>query len=269
MTVIKHLQQRVEDIRMGLFDLIEQHHGERLATNLLGEFAALFVTDVSRRSTKQARSRIFLGEFRHVDTNQCVLVVKQEFGERLGQLGLADAGGASEDKRTGRTLRILQTNTSTTDGAAQRGHGLVLADDALVQLAFHGHELLGLGLGELEHRNAGGLGNHFGDDILIHNHLHIGFALTPRRFLLLAFGFQLLLLITQLSGLFEVLALDGLVLLFGKLGDLRVKFLEFRRSGQTTNAQTRASLIDQIDGLVRQVTVLNVTARPRPAAHHR
>ena len=91
---------------------------------------------------------------------------------------------------------------------------------------------------------------------------------TPRRFLLLAFGFQLLLLITQLSGLFEVLALDGLVLLFGKLGDLRVKFLKLRRSGQTTDAQTRTGLIDQIDGLVWQMTVLNVTA-PRPATHHR
>ncbi|VUX33552.1 Uncharacterised protein [Bifidobacterium pseudocatenulatum] len=179
MTIIQHLQQRVEDIRMGLFDLIEQHHGERLATHFLGEFAALFVADVSRRSTKQARSRILLGEFGHVDTNQRVLVVEQEFGERLGQLGLANTGGAGEDERTGRTLRILQANTCAADGTAQCGHGLILADDALVQLAFHGHELLGLGLGELEHRNAGGLGNHFGDDILIHDHLHVGFAFTP------------------------------------------------------------------------------------------
>ena len=27
--VIEHLQQRVEDVRMSLFDLVEQHHGDR------------------------------------------------------------------------------------------------------------------------------------------------------------------------------------------------------------------------------------------------
>ena len=32
--VIEHLQQRVEDVRMSLFDLVEQHHGERLAAHL-------------------------------------------------------------------------------------------------------------------------------------------------------------------------------------------------------------------------------------------
>ncbi len=140
--VIKHLQQRVEDVRMGLFDLVEQHHGERLAAHLFGKFAALLVADVSRRRTKQTRSRVLLGELGHVHANQRVLIVEQELGERLGQLGLADAGGASEDERTGRTLRILQTDTSTTDGAGQRGNRLVLADDALVQFAFHGMSFL-------------------------------------------------------------------------------------------------------------------------------
>jgi hypothetical protein len=36
-----------------------------------------------------------------------VLVVEQEFGERLGQLGLADAGRAEEHERADRTVRIL------------------------------------------------------------------------------------------------------------------------------------------------------------------
>ncbi len=261
MTVVKHLQQRVENVGMGLFDLIEQHHGERLAAHLLGELAALLVTDVSRRSAEQARRRVLLGEFRHVHADQGVLVVEQELREGLGQLGLADAGRASEDERTGRTLRILESHTSSTDGAAQRGHGLVLSDDALVEFGFHAHQLLGLRLRELEHRNARGLRNHLGDDVLVHDHLHVGFAFAPRGFLLLALGLQLLLLVAQLGGLLEVLVLDGLVLLFGQLGDLRVELLELRRGGQATDAQTRAGLIDQIDGLVGQMTVLDIPAR--------
>ena len=115
--VIEHLQQRVEDVWMSLFDLVEQHHGERLAAHLFGELAALLVADVSRRRAEEPRSRILLGELGHVHANQRVLIVEQEFGERLGQLGLADAGGAGEDERTGRALRVLQTHASTADGA--------------------------------------------------------------------------------------------------------------------------------------------------------
>ena len=129
-----------------------------------------------------------------------------------------------------------------------------------MQFALHAHELLGLGLGELEHRNAGGLGNHLSDDVLIHHHLHIGLALTPSGFLLLALGLDLLLLVTQLGGLLKVLVLDGLVLLLGQLGSLGVQFLELRRSGEPADTQSGAGLIDQIDGLVGQVAVLNVAA---------
>jgi hypothetical protein len=48
-TLVKDLQQRVEDVRVSLFDLVEQHNAERLAAHLLGELAALFVADIARR----------------------------------------------------------------------------------------------------------------------------------------------------------------------------------------------------------------------------
>ena len=37
-----------------------------------------------------------------------LLVVKQELGERLAQLGLADAGRAQEQERADRPVRVLQ-----------------------------------------------------------------------------------------------------------------------------------------------------------------
>ena len=114
--VIEHLQQRVEDVRMSLFDLVEQHHGERLAAHLFGELAALLVADVSRRRAEEPRSRVLLGELGHVHTNQRILVIEQELGKRLGQLGLAHTGGAGEDERTGRALRVLQSHAGASDG---------------------------------------------------------------------------------------------------------------------------------------------------------
>jgi hypothetical protein len=45
-----------------------------------------------------------------------VLVVEQELGERLGQLGLADAGRAQEHERADRPVRVLQAGARAAHG---------------------------------------------------------------------------------------------------------------------------------------------------------
>ncbi len=54
-TIVKYLQQHVEDLRIGLLDLVEQHHGIRATAYGLGQLAALLVTHVARRRANQAR----------------------------------------------------------------------------------------------------------------------------------------------------------------------------------------------------------------------
>ena len=49
--VIEHLQQHVEHFRIGLFNLIEQHHRIWAATHGLSQLATLLIADVARRST--------------------------------------------------------------------------------------------------------------------------------------------------------------------------------------------------------------------------
>ena len=51
--VVQNLQQRVEDVRVRLFDFVEQHHRIRPAAHLLGELAAFFV---ARRIREASRS---------------------------------------------------------------------------------------------------------------------------------------------------------------------------------------------------------------------
>ena len=92
--VVEHLQQDVEHVRMRLLDLVEQDDLIGPPPHRLGERAAFVVTDIARRRADQARDRMLLHVFRHVDADQRVLVVEQIVGQRLGQLGLADAGRA-------------------------------------------------------------------------------------------------------------------------------------------------------------------------------
>ena len=92
--IVEHLQQHVEYFRIGFLHLIEQHHRVWAAAYGLGELAALLVADVARRGADQARHGGLFHVFAHVDAHHGLLVVEQEVRERLGQFGLAHAGGA-------------------------------------------------------------------------------------------------------------------------------------------------------------------------------
>src|SRR5690606_40720408 len=50
--------------------------------------------------------RVLLGVLAHVDPGERPLVVEQELGQRLGQLGLAHPGRTKEQERAGRPVRV-------------------------------------------------------------------------------------------------------------------------------------------------------------------
>ncbi len=56
--VVEHLQQHVEDVRVRLLHLVEQHDAVRAPTHGLGQIAALLVADIARRRADQARDRV-------------------------------------------------------------------------------------------------------------------------------------------------------------------------------------------------------------------
>ena len=114
----------------------------RPAADGLGQLAAFFVADVSRRGADQPAHRVLLHELAHVDADHRVLVVEQHLGQRLAQLGFADAGGAAEDERADRPVGILQAAAAAAHGVRHGRDRFVLADDALVQPLFE-HEQLG------------------------------------------------------------------------------------------------------------------------------
>ena len=83
---------------MRFFHFVEQDHAVGLAPDRLGEIAAFFVADVTRRRPDESRDGMLLHELRHVDTNEVRFRIEQEFGERLAQLGLPHSGGAEEQE---------------------------------------------------------------------------------------------------------------------------------------------------------------------------
>ena len=106
---------------------------------------------------------MLLHELAHVDADHGVLVVEQHFGERLAELGFADAGRAAEDERADRAVGVLQAAAAAADGVGDGRDGFVLADDALVEPLFE-HEQLGLlGFQHAGDGDAGPGADDFGD----------------------------------------------------------------------------------------------------------
>src|SRR3712207_3360354 len=217
--VLENLQQRVEHVRVRLLDLVEQDHRERLAPHLLGQLAALVVTDVTGRRTDEPGNGEPVVELAHVDLDERVVLTEQELRQRLGQLRLTDTRGAGEDERTTRTARVLEARTRAPDRLADALDGLFLADDPLVELVLHAEQTRRLLLGELEDGDAGPVGQHLGDLLVVDLGDDVHVAGLP---LLLALGLlaqEGLLLVAQRRGLLEVLGVDRRLLLAADAGD--------------------------------------------------
>ncbi len=111
---------------------------------------------------------MLLHEFAHVDPHHRVRIVEQEFGERLGQLGLADARRPEEQERAQRPVRVLEPGAAA---AHRGGDGLDrvgLADHARAERGLHVEQFLALALEHPLHRNARPARDHRGDVVCGH-----------------------------------------------------------------------------------------------------
>ena len=178
--VVEDLQEDVEDVGVGLLDLVEEDDGVGPAADGLGELAALVVADVAGRRSDEAGDGVLLHVLGHVDADHGGFVVEEELGEGAGGLGFADAGGAEEDEAADGTLGVGEAGAAAADGVGDDGERGVLADDALAQAVLHGDELLHLAFEHLGDGDAGPLGDDGGDVFLVHLFLEHSVRAFPR-----------------------------------------------------------------------------------------
>ena len=96
--VVEELEQDVEDVRVRLLDLVEEHDLVRPAPDRLGQLAALVVADVAGRGADQPRTANFSMYSLMSIRTIAPVVVEEELGQRPRQLRLPDAGRAQEDE---------------------------------------------------------------------------------------------------------------------------------------------------------------------------
>jgi hypothetical protein len=99
-------------IRMGLLDLVEQHHAVRMLVDAVGQEAALVETDIAGRRADQARHGVPLHIFGHVEAQQ---LDAERCRKLLGDFGLADAGRPRKQVAADRLLRFTQAGARQLD----------------------------------------------------------------------------------------------------------------------------------------------------------
>ena len=213
--VIQDLEQEVEDLRVGLLDLVEEDHAVGAPPHRFGELAALLVADVARRRADHAGHGVPLLVLAHVQPHHGLLVVEEELGQGPAQLRLAHARGPQEDEGADGPVRILKAGPRPANGVGDGPHRLILIHHPPVQPILHVDQLLDLPLQQPGYRNARPTGDHLSDVLGVHLLLEepLTFAQLLEPLLLLS---QLLLqlaqrAVTQASRSLQVSAALGLL----------------------------------------------------------
>ena len=143
------------------------------------------------------------------------------------------------------------------DGVAHGHDGVVLADDALVQPILHVEQFVGFGLQHTLHGNARPRRDDLGDVFAIDDLVQLLFD-APRFHGLAVFFFQHDAPALELRGLFVVTVLPGVFFLLRDFVDLALLIAQPRRHVEDVDAQFGARFVNEVDGLVGQLAVVDV-----------
>ncbi len=194
-----------------------------------------------------------LGELTHVQPDHPAVRPEQRLGQRSGQLGLADAGRPEEQEAADRPAGVAKAGPRSPDRLGDRFHGLVLADDALVQIALQAEEPVPLFLGQLLDRHARGPGDHLGD-VVNRDLRHDARVLAELGDL----PAQAVDLVPERRRALVLLAGDSLVLVPGEFLAAPLQIAKVNAGSLNPQPHPGASLVNQVDGLVRQEPVGDV-----------
>ena len=255
---LEDLQHHVHDIGVGLLDFVEQHDGIRTAADALGELAAFFIAHIARRGADEPRGVELFHVFRHVNLDEGVGAIEHELGERFGQQRFADAGRAEENKGTNGPARVFEVRARATQRLANRGNGVLLADDRLGQRGFHFQQLGGFLLLHFFERYASPLGDDQAHVLFVDIHNSLGVVAPPVRQLFFERGAHIAFGVAQFGGLLKLLVFDGHLALLQQVGDFALLLLDVDGAGHGADPGAGAGFINHVNGLVGEEAVLEI-----------
>ena len=132
------------------------------------ELSSILITDISRRRSDHLGDAVLFHIFRHVYTDNVILLAKNSLCQSLGKLCLANTGWSQEQERSDRTTRILQTDPATADCLGNCRNGFLLSDHSLMKDLLEMTQTFHLLFLKLLYRYLRPVSDHCGDLVLCH-----------------------------------------------------------------------------------------------------
>jgi len=129
-SLVQQLQEQIPDIRVGLFQFVEEDHLEGLLAHRIQQPGGL--PGIARVAQQHLEGVVVL-ELGQIEAQQPLGRAEQKFRQRPRQFGLTYPGGADEQKRAQRPVGVVEPSLEQGDGLHHRLHGLFLADQALLE----------------------------------------------------------------------------------------------------------------------------------------
>src|SRR3989344_583189 len=161
--VVENLEKDVKDFRMCLLDLVEENHRVRPVTDRLGKTRTFFEADIARRRANELRDSVFLQQLRHVDANECLLVVEHKFRQCFRQFSFADSRRTEEYEGPNRPVRIRDAGAAPLHSIGNLLYRFTLANDTVLQMLFHAGKFLRFFFKHSSYRNTRPIGDDRGD----------------------------------------------------------------------------------------------------------
>ena len=112
-SILKHLQEHMEDVGVRLLHLVKEDNGKRLFAYGICELTALFVADIARRRANKTRRRVLLHILGHIKADDCLLRSEHGFGKSTSKLRLTDSRRAEKEEGADRAAWIFNPCTRT------------------------------------------------------------------------------------------------------------------------------------------------------------
>ena len=256
--IVQNLEKQVVNVRMSLFDFIEQHHRIRMLAHLFAQLAtAIFKAHVSRRSANQTAHTMLFHVFAHVNTHKRIFATEKLLAKHLREFRLTDTRRAKEQETTHRAFVVADTCTTTADGLHNCIHSLILTNHALLNFIAEVDELLRFFATESADRDSRHLTDDVTDNVFIDNR-RFGFFVLQ---LLFAFGnavLQFFFTGAELCRRSVILVSDSLFLFLEAFAKLVFHVLQVLRNLDGIQAHASARFIEHVDCLIRQEAFADV-----------
>src|SRR5660398_154504 len=268
-SLIQNLQQDIEQVRVGLLNLVSEEHGVGAAADGFCQVAPLLVAHIAGRGTDEPGHRVLLHELAHVDAHHGLLVVEHELGQGSGEFRLSHSRGPQEDEAADGAVGVLQAGPGPAQGVWDHLQSVIRTDHAAMESLLHVDELFHLTFQKATDRDPGPARHHFGYVFffyLFFEHFLLSLELSQPGILLLERLLQLRnRAVAQLCRLLEVCLPFRL---FGFRAGFLYLPLAFADGGNRiylhghgVNLDTKAAggFVHQVYGLVREEAVAYVT----------